>query len=773
MKTFRLSIILGVAAALVAPAFAQTGISVASGYRVEFVANPVYGFSINPATTESGDLLTGFTLSPSGDIFATKTVTGADFTRLYRIAVSYAVGSSGLQNVVFEKLERLVTDFNLSGAVGGPFDIQGVAVDSEGTAYMLDRLDGRIFAAEPDSTGDGFSDNIRLFADFAVLSSPSNLAFQLNNGLTTDLYVTDRLASGQRVIYTIQADRNGDGMSDGWSQFAAFNVNLDTPPTPMGFALELVGSGPSTRHLFVAHETVGLYKVLADANGDGTTDGIQQLSTVFKGSLAFQTTAAGGGGTDLFVVRSLSDGNSNTITRLTFRTNGQIDTFTDLASGFQGPVALATGKRGDLFVAERRTGNIYRISQAAQQTVSVIITPGIGLLYTLPQLANYANSLLPGVAQVFSGTYEDFVFAASVIISQNDRLVLLPGQRMVFPGGRRLEIRGGMEGEGTNLNGFDLATGEFESVGNDVSFVSLAGFQQETGRLGIAFGKPAGVSKSGVAARFSAKDAAGALAGVEPKVGVTFAYATLSSADLAGGWDGILFNQHNQLSRLARFSVRYANRGITYQELTPNVQIRDDNLILEDGLIDSNHTGVYLNNTNPMIRRCVIQRNHILVVAAPGGGNTAAPESGTGLYCTNTALPLVVQNYLRRNAFNGVAMLNNARPRLGNPADSFVFRNTGQGNVGQNVFLDNGFNAVFCNTARLVIPRQYAQNNYWGTTDPAEIEALIFHYADNSSFSEVVFDQRLPETPEIPLPIADPPITGPTAVGEAHWSLYR
>ncbi|MBE7560978.1 hypothetical protein HS125_19315 [bacterium] len=777
MKRLKLFLLLGLAASLAGPALAQSNISVASGLRSEFVANLITGATATPITQSSGDTITGFTISPAGDIFACKTANVGEITRVYRVPIAYVAGAGGVQNVVALAVERLVSNIMIGAATGQTtVDVQGIAVDSGGTAYFADKVGRRIMAAEPDTDGDGFSNRIRVFAEFSVLSSPGNVAFAMTNGLTGDLYVSDTLLTGARVIYTVTPDANNDGYAEGWGRFATFNVNLPQPSVPLGMAFKLDGSGPSTGDLFVAHETVGLYRVLRDVDRNGQTDGILQLSSSFKGSLAYQTTATGGGGTDLYVTRALAGTGSNVISRLTFRSNGTIDTFTDIAGGFSGPVALAAGRRGDLFVVERQTGNLFRISQAGTQTVNVITTPGIGLVYTLPQLASYANSLLPGIAQIYSGTYTDFVFGVSVIVSQNDRLIVMSGQRMVFPGGRRLEIRGGLHAEGTNLNGFDLASGEFNSHGRDAAFISLAGFQQETGRMGVSFGKPGWLAQLGDGdASYTTGHALAALETGGSHLGVTFGYAALSSADLAGGWDGILFNQHNQMSELARFSVRYANRAITYQELVVNPAIADDNLVLEDGLIDSNHTGVYLNNTDPMIRRCVIQRNRILVVQSPGGGNTAAPESGTGIYATNGAIPLIALNYIIRNDFNGVAMLNSARPRLGRPAESFTFRNTGQTNVGRNNIRDNGFNAVFCNTSRTAILRQYAQNNYWGTTDPAEIEARIFHYVDNPSFSEVDFGQLLVEQPEIPLPITDTPPPGglPSAVRELHWSLYR
>ncbi len=777
MRTFRLIAIAGLLSALPGPVLAQLNIAVASGYRAEFVANLVHAATITPVTQDSGDLITGFTVSPAGDIFASKTANVGEITRVYRVPLGYVAGSGGVQNVQAQSIEHLVTSFMVGAASGQTnIDVQGIAVDSGGTAYFADRLGHRIISAEPDTDGDEFSNRIRIFAEFAVLSSPGNLAFALNNGLTGDLYVSDtEPLTGARVVYSVTADANNDGYAEGWGRFARFNVNLPQPSVPLGFGFELVGSGPSTRAMFVAHETVALYRVLADVDHNGQTDGIVQLSSSFKGSLAFQTTASGGGGTDLFITRALTGTNSNVISRLTFRSNGTVDTFTDIASGFTGPVALAAGKRGDLFVVERQTSNIYRISQAGTQTVTVITTPGIGLVYALPQLASYANSLLPGCAQIFSGTYTDFVFSVSVIISANDRLVVLEGQRMVFPGGRRLEIRGGMQAEGASLSGLDLVSGEYNSQGKDAAFISMAGFQQETGRGGINFGKPGGVGKAARKAFYSSTDALVALSYPRPlSMGVTFAFATLSSGELAGGWEGILFNQHNQASLLKAFSVRYANRAVTYQELTPVATIADDNLILEDGLIDSNHTGVYLNNTDPMIRRCVIQRNHILVVQGPGG-NTAAPESGTGIYCTNTALPLICLNYIRRNDFNGVAMLNSSRPRLGRPGDFFTFKSTGQANVGGNVFEANGFNAVFCNTTRVSIPVQYARANYWGTSDLAAIEARIFHYADNPTFSQVDFGQLLEDPPVIDIPIGPvpPPDGNPSAVRESLWSRYR
>ena len=765
--------------ALILPAPAQNFITTAQGFRHEFVCN-IIAASTTDERDQPSQTLTGLAVSPIGDIYVGKPGQPGDERRMIHVVTHYEVGQNELQNIITDKIETFVTDSMFSVLTGpvGPVDVQGIAVDSGGTVYFADRAGGRVWSAVPDSDEDGLSNGLVVFSQFAELSGPSNIAFRQQNGFTQSLYVTATNAVGSaRAVFALDPDENNDGISDGWDRFASFNVTVPPPAAPMGLAFELLGSGPSSRDLFVAHESVGLYRLDPDVNNDGETDGIRQISTTFRGSLAWQTTTAGGGGTDLFVVRALSGSNSDTVTRFTFRSNGTIDTFTDLATGFHAPIAIAAGLRGDIFVLERTTGNLYRVSASSSTAPNVIITPGIGLVYNMDSLSNYANSLLPGIARVYSTTYEEFVFGTSVIISANDRLTVLPGQRMVFPGGRRLEIRGGLEAQGLNLNGLDPATGGFLSDGYDVAIISLAGFQQETGIAGINFNSPSSMSTAAAPDyRFNAADVDAALSGRKKKLGVAFGYATLTGSQLAGGWEGILFNSPNQISRLTRFTVRYANRGITYQ--APSVGTPDDYLVLQQGLIDSNHTGIYLSSVNPLIRQCLIQRNYILSSESGGigGGSTAAPESGTGIYVSNSSIPLITRNIIRANEFNGIAVTTSSRPRLGRANDPYVFPHAQTTNDGLNNFVNNGFNAIFVNTSRAAISVQYAQFNYWGTQGlhPSIvndfIDSRIFDYNDNSAYSQVDYGQLRQGPVDIGLPVN---IYIPSAVGVEAWMRYR
>jgi hypothetical protein len=779
LKILNLTILIGLMLILVTSGFSQ--IISGPGLKVEFVGNVITGSTETESSVTGLATMTGLIVSPVGDIYVAQTP-DASGSKVFMIRADYTTGAGGSRDIFVNSLEVLVNEPLLQSQLGF-FNIylRGLAVASDGTVYSLDRFNDRVVAIMPDGNNDGLSDAIEVYANLTDMESPNNLAFAMNSGITNGLYVIGSATTGEQIIQRLFEDADENGQADRIELFASFPSVAPLPDPPVGFTFETIGSSPTSLDLFVSHESIGFYRVLPDSTAfndpDYITEGIQQISSTFRGSLAFQSTSKGGSGTDLYTVRNLSGANSHLVSRLTFRSNGTIDTFTDVARGFKSAVLIAAGRNGDLFIGERETGNIFRISASSTSTPETIITPGFGLVYSLDALMDYANSLVPGIAlhrgQIDGTTYENYIFGSSVQISANDRLIVENRERMVFPGGRKLEIRGGLTAIGNSLGGLNLNSGEFSSMGQDAAFISITGFQQETGMYGINFGKSGLSGKANLQLRdYDAEDQALALAGITSNVGVSFAYSTLTGVDMAGGWEGIVFNSNNYHSVMRHFSVRFAETGILYV-VNNRASIENlygvDNLQIEQGFIDNNHTGIELFNTDPLIRRCVVQRSYALTDNSPsGGGTTVVRGTGSGIYVTAQSKPMITYNEIRENDYNGVSMSDICFPRMGRAGDAIPFKSTGQLNVGHNNLVNNGFNAIYCDTDGVQLLRQYAQFNYWGLTFPADIDMMIFDKKDNPIYSEVIYSDfdGTPNTIPISTEIS-------TSVEQTHWQLYR
>jgi hypothetical protein len=145
---------------------------------------------------------------------------------------------------------------------------------------------------------------------------------------------------------------------------------------------------------------------------------------------------------------------------------------------------------------------------------------------------------------------------------------------------------------------------------------------------------------------------------------------------------------------------------------------------IQDNLIKNNRYGMtqYGNNIGSVIRNNVIEGNNIQGLPNLGG-------SGINFYGNQTNQSYVSENIITGNLW-GITIQNSAQPNLGELETSVH-------SPGMNHIYDNGNSgevyALYNNTPEDV----WAQNNYWGSTDPDTVESYIFHQPDDPSLGLV------------------------------------
>jgi parallel beta-helix repeat protein len=110
-----------------------------------------------------------------------------------------------------------------------------------------------------------------------------------------------------------------------------------------------------------------------------------------------------------------------------------------------------------------------------------------------------------------------------------------------------------------------------------------------------------------------------------------------------------------------------------------------------------------------------------------------------GIACNGDNAPLIIGNRISGHVY-GVALINGAQPNLGDLINDFP------GDDGMNQFLGNAFGGpqyeLYNNTVNDIM----AQNNWWGTADPMEIEDRIVHQVDDAALGLVNFVPYLETT---------------------------
>ena len=151
-----------------------------------------------------------------------------------------------------------------------------------------------------------------------------------------------------------------------------------------------------------------------------------------------------------------------------------------------------------------------------------------------------------------------------------------------------------------------------------------------------------------------------------------------------------------------------------------------------NNIIENNLTGIYLLNSSGYIADNIIRNNFI-----PGDANSGAGVMITGA----TSEPYFERNQIYGN-FTGFYLGQNAKPCLGNLSIYHIWAQ-GENAIYNNIDETNTLHSIYTYSytdPSIVI---FAENNYWGTTNPAEIAESILDHNDNPSLPTVDFDPFL------------------------------
>jgi hypothetical protein len=153
-------------------------------------------------------------------------------------------------------------------------------------------------------------------------------------------------------------------------------------------------------------------------------------------------------------------------------------------------------------------------------------------------------------------------------------------------------------------------------------------------------------------------------------------------------------------------------------------------VVISGNIIKNNRYGITFNggsNINAVVSFNQVDSNNTQNNPALGGSGIAF-SGGSASSHQNT---IVRDNLLRWNLW-GITIQGGSKPNLGD------LTNLDPNDDGNNVFTGNTnsttpFIDLYNNSAENIM----AQNNYWGTNDPSEIENKIFHQPDNASLGLV------------------------------------
>lgn len=153
---------------------------------------------------------------------------------------------------------------------------------------------------------------------------------------------------------------------------------------------------------------------------------------------------------------------------------------------------------------------------------------------------------------------------------------------------------------------------------------------------------------------------------------------------------------------------------------------------IRNNLIEYNLTGIYLLNASGYVADNVIRYNFI-------SGNA---NSGAGVMVSGaTSAPYFERNEIYGN-FTGFYLGENAQPCLGNLNIYHAYAQ-GENQIYDNIDESNTLHSVFTYTYANPSTVIYAENNYWGSNDPAQIAIGITDQMDNPALPLVDFDPFL------------------------------
>ena len=176
-----------------------------------------------------------------------------------------------------------------------------------------------------------------------------------------------------------------------------------------------------------------------------------------------------------------------------------------------------------------------------------------------------------------------------------------------------------------------------------------------------------------------------------------------------GDWNKIQINTNN--NTLSYLQVEYADKGINGGINQIGVWIQ---MIIQNSVFLNNNAGVW------------VDRGSVVTIQ-----NSDFQNNGVGVYLDHN-LATLTNNTIINNA-NGIAI----HCLFGSPCDNRITSNSIYNNTHYNVNTSHGGGESI---SWITID---AENNWWGTTDPAAIALTINDYTDNSRFPVVDFDPYL------------------------------
>ena len=174
-------------------------------------------------------------------------------------------------------------------------------------------------------------------------------------------------------------------------------------------------------------------------------------------------------------------------------------------------------------------------------------------------------------------------------------------------------------------------------------------------------------------------------------------------------------------------------QGISAWDLTGGTAIAPH---IHHNVIENNLTGIYLYYASGFVEENIIRNNFIAGDANSGAGVMVAGASSQ---------PYFEGNEIYGN-FTGFYLGGNAKPVLGDLAANHAWAQGGN-LIYDNIDGSNVLHSVYCYSytdASIVIK---AENNYWGTNDPAQINIGINDQLDDPSLPLVDYDPWLDSPP--------------------------
>ncbi|MCF8369859.1 MAG: T9SS type A sorting domain-containing protein [Bacteroidales bacterium] len=152
--------------------------------------------------------------------------------------------------------------------------------------------------------------------------------------------------------------------------------------------------------------------------------------------------------------------------------------------------------------------------------------------------------------------------------------------------------------------------------------------------------------------------------------------------------------------------------------------------VIDSNIIFNNRYGItaYGFDITSTISNNIIRDNNIENLPMQGG-------SGINYWGGTSNVSMVYGNRIHGNLW-GITNTGDAMPNLGQVGTDTI-------NPGRNKFYENGNGgseyAFYNNTPNAI----FAENNYWGYSDPDSVEAVIFHYPDDESLGLVDYNPYL------------------------------